>query len=62
MAQQGHDYEVTLTQEEYEVFQQLREQFNEDELAVVRRGNRLSIVPVPEPTAVRLLSSLGPLR
>ncbi|NDC36201.1 MAG: EVE domain-containing protein [Synechococcaceae bacterium WB9_2_112] len=40
---------------------QLREQFNGDELAVVRRGNRLSIVPVPEATAERLLSSLGPL-
>lgn len=41
---------------------QLREQFNEDQLAVVRRGNRLSILPVPEATAERLLRSLGPLR
>jgi predicted RNA-binding protein with PUA-like domain len=39
----------------------LREQFNEDELAVVRRGNRLSILPVPEATAERLLGMLGPL-
>jgi len=41
--------------------EQLRDQYSEDELAVVRRGNRLSILPVPEPTAKRLLTSLGPL-
>ena len=40
----------------------LRQQFNEDELAVVRRGNRLSILPVPEASAKRLLELLGPHR
>jgi predicted RNA-binding protein with PUA-like domain len=40
---------------------QLRDQFNEDELTVVRRGNRLSILPVPDATAERLLGNLGPL-
>lgn len=41
--------------------EQLREQFNDDELAVVRRGNRLSILPVPPASAERLLNLLGPL-
>lgn len=41
--------------------QHLRDTFSEDELAVVRRGNRLSIVPVPLASADRLLSLLGPL-
>jgi len=40
---------------------QLREQFSVEELAVVRQGNRLSILPVPEASATRLLDLLGPL-
>lgn len=40
---------------------QLREQFSLEELAVVRQGNRLSILPVPEASATRLLDLLGPL-
>lgn len=40
---------------------QLREQFTVDELPVVRQGNRLSILPVPEASATRLLELLGPL-
>jgi predicted RNA-binding protein with PUA-like domain len=39
----------------------LREQFSVEELAVVRQGNRLSILPVPEASATRLLDLLGPL-
>ncbi len=38
---------------------QLREQFSAEELLILRRGNRLSIVPVAEPTAERLLTLLG---
>jgi predicted RNA-binding protein with PUA-like domain len=38
---------------------QLREQFTAEELLILRRGNRLSIVPVAEPTAERLLTLLG---
>jgi len=37
----------------------LREEFSPDELAVVRRGNRLSILPVPEDCATRLYALLG---
>jgi predicted RNA-binding protein with PUA-like domain len=37
----------------------LREQFSPEELAVVRRGNRLSIVPVAEAIAQRLLAQLA---
>ena len=40
---------------------QLREQFSVEELPVVRQGNRLSILPVPEASATRLLELLGPL-
>ena len=40
---------------------QLREQFSVEELPVVRQGNRLSILPVPEASATRLLDLLGPL-
>lgn len=40
---------------------QLRELFTVDELPVVRQGNRLSILPVPEASATRLLELLGPL-
>jgi len=37
----------------------LREEFDADELAVVRRGNRLSILPVSEPSALKIYSLLG---
>ena len=40
---------------------QLREQFSVEEPPVVRQGNRLSILPVPEASATRLLDLLGPL-
>ena len=36
----------------------LRNSFSPEELGVVKRGNRLSILPVPESTAVRLLRLL----
>ncbi|MEB3202199.1 MAG: EVE domain-containing protein [Synechococcus sp.] len=36
----------------------LRESFNPEELAVVKRGNRLSILPVAAPIAERLLALL----
>ena len=39
----------------------LREQFSVEDLPVVRQGNRLSILPVPEASAERLLAILGPL-
>ena len=39
----------------------LRETYNEDQLTVVRRGNRLSILPVADPIATDLLSRLGTL-
>ena len=42
--------------------EQLRELYDVDQLAVVRRGNRLSILPVPEATAQDLLERLGPLQ
>ena len=41
---------------------ELRSSFDEQELPVVRRGNRLSILPVPEATALRLLKLLDPSR
>ena len=37
----------------------LKETFSTEELGVVRRGNRLSILPVPTSTAKRLLKLLG---
>jgi predicted RNA-binding protein with PUA-like domain len=37
----------------------LRESFEEEELAVVRRGNRLSILPVSEASARRIYALLG---
>ena len=40
---------------------QLRELFSVEELPVVRNGNRLSILPVPDASAQRLLERLGPL-
>jgi predicted RNA-binding protein with PUA-like domain len=39
--------------------QQLKETFSAEELGVVKRGNRLSILPVSEATARRLLALLG---
>jgi predicted RNA-binding protein with PUA-like domain len=39
----------------------LRQQFSVEELPVVRQGNRLSILPVPDSSAQRLLDLLGPL-
>ena len=39
----------------------LREQFSVEQLPVVRQGNRLSILPVPDDSAERLLQLLGPL-
>ncbi|MCP9928962.1 EVE domain-containing protein [Cyanobium sp. CH-040] len=36
----------------------LRDSFTAEELGVVRRGNRLSILPVPDTTAQRLLTLL----
>jgi predicted RNA-binding protein with PUA-like domain len=38
---------------------QLREQFSAEDLPVVRRGNRLSILPVSEPSAERIFTLLG---
>ena len=40
---------------------QLKELYDEDQLPVIKRGNRLSILPVPDATAQDLLSRLGPL-
>lgn len=37
----------------------LREQFSVEDLAVVRRGNRLSILPVSDASAARLFGLLG---
>jgi hypothetical protein len=37
----------------------LREQFDPETLPVLRRGNRLSILPVSDPSATRLLALLG---
>ena len=40
---------------------QLKELYDEDQMPVIKRGNRLSILPVPDATAQDLLSRLGPL-
>ena len=40
---------------------QLRELYSEEQLPVIKRGNRLSILPVPDATAEDLMSRLGPL-
>ena len=40
---------------------QLRDFYTEEQLPVIKRGNRLSILPVPEITALDLLQKLGPL-
>jgi predicted RNA-binding protein with PUA-like domain len=39
--------------------EELRQHFDEESLPVVRRGNRLSILPVPEASALRLYGLLG---
>jgi len=39
---------------------ELRQKFSEEELAVVKRGNRLSILPVSRRSAEQLLELLGP--
>ncbi len=41
---------------------QLREFYDVDKLAVIRRGNRLSILPVDTDIAMDLLKRLGPLK
>ena len=41
--------------------EQLRELYTEEQLPVIKRGNRLSILPVPNATAADLLARLGPL-
>ena len=41
--------------------EQLREIYSEEQLPVIKRGNRLSILPVPADTAADLLKRLGPL-
>ena len=40
---------------------QLRLLYSEEQLPVIKRGNRLSILPVPDDTAADLLERLGPL-
>ena len=40
----------------------LRESYKADQLTVVRRGNRLSILPVDTEIAMDLLKRLGPLQ
>ena len=42
--------------------EELRSGFSVEELAVVRRGNRLSILPVADAIAARLLEALGPVQ
>ncbi|MEI6830779.1 MAG: EVE domain-containing protein [Synechococcaceae cyanobacterium ELA445] len=39
--------------------EQLRQEFSAEELGVVRQGNRLSILPVSEPSAKRIFTLLG---
>ena len=41
--------------------EQLREIYSVEQLPVIKRGNRLSILPVPEDTACDLLTRLGAL-
>ncbi|MFL0781071.1 MAG: EVE domain-containing protein [Prochlorococcus sp.] len=40
---------------------QLRELYSVEEMPVIRRGNRLSILPIPQTSATDLLKRLGPL-
>jgi predicted RNA-binding protein with PUA-like domain len=37
---------------------QLKDRYSPEELLVVRKGNRLSVLPVPEPIALRMLREL----
>ena len=46
--------------EELLSLERLRELYSEEELSVIKRGNRLSILPVPDNTALDLLERLGP--
>ena len=47
--------------EELLSLERLRELYSEEQLSVIKRGNRLSILPVPDNTALDLLERLGPL-
>jgi len=38
--------------------EQLREHFNPEKFILVRRGNRLSVMPVPDPVAVQILAMI----
>ena len=49
------------TFKKYLTLQELREKYTGEELRVVQKGNRLSIIPVPISTAVELLKDLGKL-
>ncbi len=40
---------------------ELRDLYSDEELQIIKKGNRLSIVPVPKETAKTLLSALGKL-
>ena len=46
--------------EELLSLERLRELYSEEQLSVIKRGNRLSILPVPDKTALDLLERLGP--
>ena len=46
--------------EELLSLERLRELYSEAQLPVIKRGNRLSILPVPDNTALDLLERLGP--
>ena len=50
-------YETTLS--EMITLTQLKESFEPDEFAVVRRGNRLSVMPVADDIAAKLLEMAG---
>ena len=41
---------------------QLRDAYSVEDMPVIKRGNRLSILPVPKMTAKDLIQRLGPLR
>ena len=49
------------TFKKYLTLQELREKYTGEELRVVQKGNRLSIIPVPTSTAIALLKDLGKL-
>ena len=46
--------------EELLSLERLRDLYSEEQLSVIKRGNRLSILPVPDNTALDLLERLGP--